>query len=178
LIAGSRRAIAGADGREWLVGVCSSPILAKPDAEAVDYLAKRIGVERAGLLASEQRRVIATGNSWTKSYRLPLRIRLVHAVSWLAVGGCKEVRNVLSRHAKAIGKKVAHGYGIVARWEVERADEDWAWFAPTEHGVLLMRPLPWSEALPADLVGARRDFGACVPPYWHPERYTEIVVPC
>jgi hypothetical protein len=41
-----------------------------------------------------------------------------------------------------------------------------------------MRTLPAGPWLPPDLIDFRPDFGAAVPPYWHPDRYTEIVVPC
>ena len=74
--------------------------------------------------------------------------------------------------------RLSDGYGVVREWTVERIDADLSWFAPSEVGPVLMRPLPVGPWLPDNLTGARRDFGACVPPYWHPERYGEIVVPC
>ena len=161
----------------WQVGCCSSPILGPVRAEMVEHIAKRIAVEHAGLLDPGALVVVSTTNSWTKSYRLPLRCRVVDAVAWFARG---DRRNVLTtiRKARAIGKKVADGYGVVREWTVERIDADLSWFAPSEVGPVLMRPLPVGPWLPDNLTGARRDFGACVPPYWHPERYGEIVVPC
>lgn len=161
----------------WLVARCSSPILPVPAKETVEHVNKRLAVEMAGLLAPAERKVVTTTNAWTKSYRLPLRIRAVPCVRWFAVGTRREVRRAL-RDVHAIGKKPADGYGRVREWAVEQAAEDLTWFAPSLAGPVLMRPLPVGDWLPAGLLGARRDFGACCPPMWHPERATEIVVPC
>lgn len=162
----------------FAVGCCSSPILPVPDAEWVEHVAKRIGVERAGLLAEPSRLVVATTNSWTKSYRLPLRCRRVACVKWFARGDRRETLKLLRKAVPSLGKKVADGYGRVERWEVERVDGDASWFARSPLGPVLMRPLPVGPWLPDPLLGARRSFGACAPPYWHPDRYGEIVVPC
>ena len=46
----------------------------------------------------------------------------------------------------------------------------------------IMRTLPAeiddTLFLPKNLVGFRRGFGACTAPFWHPDRFTEIVLPC
>jgi len=169
----ARRDVAG-----WPIPLCSSPIVGVNDAEAVEHYAKRIDPDRAGLLAPDARTVMATTNTWTKSYRLPLRVRLVSEVAWFAVGNRKSILGLLRRDVHAIGKKVSIGYGRVREWIVDRVDADLSWFAPTEYGTLLMRPLPAEMELPGDLIGHRPDFGACCPPYWHPDRYGEIVTPC
>ncbi|MGE4195968.1 MAG: hypothetical protein AB7G11_02435 [Phycisphaerales bacterium] len=169
----------GPDGevREWVVGCCSSPILGTVLSESVEYVAKRIAVEHSGWLAPDSRLVVSTTNSWTKSYRLPLRVRVVDRVAWFTVGDRQSVRRTLKK-VRWIGKKVSIGYGRVVEWTVERTDADYSWFAPSDHGPVLMRPLPVTDAWPPGLLGVRRDFGACCPPYWHPERYTEILIPC
>ena len=166
--------------RVWLgkhlVALCSNPILPTPKADAVDHICKRIGVEHASLLYKPERKIISTTNAWTKSYRLPLRIRLVDRVCWFASGTGRNIRKAL-RDANAIGKKVADGYGRVREWIIEEVNEDFSWFA---RGVL-MRTLPmlldgrqWLQ----DQIGWKRGFGACCPPYWHQERFTEIAIPC
>lgn len=175
-----RKCVTGADGRRWEVAACSAPVLPSPDFDGVEHVAKRIGVERAGLLAERERKVVVTRNGWTKSYRLPVRIRWFPEVRWFAVGDRKSVLHILKR-CTAIGKKISYGYGRVASWEIETLGPDAdspCWFAPTDAGPVLMRALPVGDYLPAGLLGARRDFGAAVPPYWHPDRYTEIVTPC
>lgn len=172
--------------REWvaghLVARCTSPILDEPRDDSHAHIAKRIAVEYAGWLARGERKLVTTTNSWTKSYRLPLRVRLIPQVVWLCVGSRRELLSLI-KEITGIGKKVAHGYGRVSRWECERIGEvphdHWPWWIESEVGPVLMRSLPaaW-DGLPRGLVGARPDYGACGDPYWHPDRYGEIVAPC
>lgn len=175
-----RRNVAG-----WNIALCTSPILDEAIHDGTEHIAKRIGVEHSNLIAPTERKVVTTTKAWTKSYRLPLRVRRVDRVAWLCRGNARELRKSL-KQIPAIGKKIADGYGRVASWEVERIEVDahryWPWWEWSEGGAgppVLMRPLPLAwDGLPANLIGARRDFGACVDPYWHGDRYTEIVVPC
>ena len=162
----------------WLVGCCSNPILGRVHAEGVQYINKRIGVEKAALLAENARHVVATTNSWTKSWRVPHRTRLVDKVCWFAFGNRKILLKTLKSHVRFIGRKRSVGDGMVGDWTVDKLDHDYSWFAPSEHGTVLMRTLPAGDWLPDDLVGFKQDFGGVCPPYWHPERYSEIVVPC
>ena len=170
--------------RQWVAGRCvarcSSPIIAIPTSETVEYYAKRIGVENAGLLAPSERKIVTTTNSWTKSYRLPLRCRRVDRIAWFATGSRREVLRLLTREITAVGKKTSDGYGVVSKWVVDRVDEDWSWFAGIGDGddVALMRPLPAGDYLPQNLVGYREGFGACSAPYWHQSRYCPLVSPC
>lgn len=164
------------------VAYCSSPILPEPAAETVEYVCKRVAVEHAGMLAPGERKMVTTTNDWTKNYRLPLRVRRVACVVWLCVGNRREVLKLL-KLVPGVGKKVADGYGRVSAWEAERLGDPphphWPWWVESEAGPVLMRPLPagW-EGLPPGLVGARADFGACNDPYWHPDRFRDVVSPC
>lgn len=161
----------------WKVGACSDPIYAGVDSEHVDHFVKKISVENAELLSESARNVVSTTNSWTKSYRLPLRVRRIASVRWFAWGERRELLKVLKR-VEFLGKKSSFGYGRVAGWKIDAIDEDYSWFAESPAGPVLMSTLPAEATLPDRLTGYRRAFGACVPPYWHPDRYTEIVVPC
>lgn len=158
------------------VPCCSSPIIL-PLTEVAEYLGKRLAVEHASALAPKERKVVATGNAVFKSYRLPMRVRRALQVVWFAVAHRRPVLQLL-RSVRSLGHKRGDGFGLVAKWEAEAWEHDWSWFAPSERGPVLMRPLPWCDDLPAGLLGYRRDFGACQSPYWHPDRYREIVVPC
>jgi len=160
----------------WPIARCSAPILPK-SLEAVEHFAKRLGVENAGLLAEDERRIVATTNSWTKSYRLPLRLRAVSCVRWFAWGDRREIRKLL-KGIDSIGKKMSYGYGRVRSWDVEPTEEDRSWYAHHERGAVLMRPLPQGEHLPTDLIGYRQDFAAVRDPYWHPDVHCEAVTPC
>lgn len=165
---------------ELSVARCSSPILSAPTSDTVEYFTKRIGVEHAGLLAADERKVVTTTNAWTKSYRLPLRVRHVEYVAWLCVGNRQGILKSL-RRVPSIGKKPAHGYGRVAEWTCERlgdaSHDRWPWWIESECGPVLMRPLPVVDGGP-DFIGAKCDFGSCTDPYWHPDRFREIIVPC
>lgn len=158
----------------------SSPIMDDPMHDGVEYVAKRISVEHCGLLGEKERLVVATTNNWTKSYRLPLRIRRVAKVVWLCVGNRRGILKAL-RYVPAIGKKVSNGYGQVSSWECERTGaaptRHWPWWIDSNGGPVLMRPIPLEAVVPG-LIGWRQDYGACIDPYWHPERYREIAVPC
>jgi hypothetical protein len=164
----------------WPVACCSDPIVGLAADDRHEHVNRRLAVEEAALLAPEARLVVSTTNSWTKSYRIPLRRRVVPAVCWFAVGDRKRVLGVL-RRVHSLGKKVSIGHGRVAGWTAERVEHDYSWFAPLPDDptrLVLMRTLPGGPWLPMDnLVGYRRDFGACVAPYWHPARATEILRP-
>ena len=166
-----RRSIGGVP-----VACCSSPIV-EPSREMAEHFAKRLATEHAGLLAPKKRLVVAVSNQVFKSYRLPLRLRNARRIVWFALAHRRPVLSLL-RSVHSLGKKRSYGYGRVARWEAETIDVDWSWYVLSEKGHVLMRPLPACGELPPNLQGARPDFGACQPPYWHPDRYMEIVVPC
>lgn len=177
----TRRKIGG-----HLVACCSSPILVGVHGEQQDHTTKRLESKRAPLLHESQRKTINHGAGPTKAYYIPLRTRLVERVVYFCVAhhecnGRNSPRSVLRNLLKRIpfiGKRYGIGYGAVGKWEIEDADADLSWYAESEAGTVLMRPLPGGSHLPPALIGARPSYGACQPPYWHPERYMEIVEPC
>jgi hypothetical protein len=154
---------------------CSAPILS-PENVRHEHFAKRISVEHAGLLREDQRLVVATGNSWTKSYRLPLKTSNVEKICWFIGGSKRRTLESLLRSVQSIGKKRSQGYGRVAQWQFEEIEHDYSWFAPTDRGTLLMRVLPWCDDV-QNLIGWKRWCGGIAPPYWHPDRIMEIAVP-
>lgn len=169
----------GAFGSEPHIARCSSPIY-RTDHEYVERFAKRLATDHSALLADDERRVLPVGNGTYKSYRLPLKVQCVSRVVWFCRGHRRPIKSLL-RSVKSLGRKRSIGYGRVAKWDLEMIEGDYSWFAPATNdseSVVLMRPLPWSDQLPANLIGHRRGFGACAPPYWHPSRFAEIVVPC
>lgn len=158
-----------------LVPCCSAPICS-PEIETVEHFAKRLGVEHSGLVAADKRRIVATGNNVYKSYRLPLHLRVVDRVVWFAIAHRRHILK-LCKSVHSLGKKRSLGYGRVEKWEAESVDEDWSWFAPSDRGRVLMRPLPLCDET-RGMIGSREDFGAVQPPMWHPDRYMERVVSC
>jgi CRISPR type IV-associated protein Csf3 len=161
----------------WPVACSSSPIVPRADSTTVEYVTKKLAVEHADLLAPEERKQVSTTGSWTKSYRLPLDVRRVDKVVWFAKGNRAGLIRAL-KQVRAIGQRTAKGFGVVHRWEVDKNVEPHWWYSRHATGTVLMRPLPVCEELPRDLVGYKRTFGACCPPYWHAQdRYCEIVEP-
>lgn len=159
----------------WQIAKCSSPILA-PAVDSVEYYTRNIDSANADLLAPASQKRIVTSSTWTKSHRLPLRVRHLDRVVWFCEGSRNGVRSA-TKSIYAIGKKTSQGFGRVASWEVFNIDNDYSWFAMSDEGLVLMRPLP-IEIIAEDVIGYRRWFGACCPPYFHPDRKTEIGLPC
>jgi hypothetical protein len=147
--------------------------------ERVAHFGKRIDTSRAALLAPEERRTVVTTNTWTKSYRLPIRALDMSRIVWFAVGDVSGLRDLLG-DVHHVGRKAAHGWGRTREWQITTEDKDQSWYAecPETGRPILMRALPLCPELPADLDGWRADYGACCPPYWHVGRFCEIVVPC
>lgn len=154
-----------------LVPCASAPIY----VDAFGYeerISKRFGAEEALLLREDERKVIDTASGPLKSAWLPILTIPTRQIVWFVVGTRRSLLKAL-KHIDAIGAKRSCGYGRIREWIVEAIDEDHSWIS----NQVLMRPLPFSEEL-ASLKGARVDFGAVQPPYWHPARFIKRVVPC
>lgn len=160
------------------VARCSDPI-AVAEVDGVEYIGRRLDPANADLFAPIALRKISTSGGEHKSYRLPVRRRLVPKVCWFAVGKPGEVLGALKR-IDSIGDGRSIGYGRVERWEAVAVAEDYSWFAPHPQTgePMLMRTLPVGPWLPGGLIGARVDYMAVRSPYWHPGRRTEVVTPC
>lgn len=184
------------EGFEWPIPLCSNAII-PACGESADRIAKRFPVERSEDLHPSRRIQINTTGGENKSYYLPVRVIHADRIVWYCVGrgrpnkgisrdgnprqgrkgGGAEIRKLL-RRIDAIGDRTNIGYGRVREWIVEPTELDCSWFAPSEAGPVLMRTLPAAMPLPDGLVGARKWYGGCVPPYWAREYFNEVVVPC
>ncbi len=159
-----------------LVPRCSSPILGEVVSDSTEHFTRRTEMHRVDMVDPARHRKMPAATGFLKAYRLPLRVRAVDRVVWFAVGNGSDMRHLLKR-VKAIGKKVAFGYGRVGSWSAEFIDDDLSWFATTEAGArVVMRPLPRGAVSGA--TGYRAMVGACQSPYWHPDRQIEVAVPC
>lgn len=155
---------------------CSSPIFAATH-DGCRRFARQFPANDVESLHPSHRGNVNLVTGPYKSWFLPIRSRLVDRVVWFAVGDRDGVADLLG-DCLAIGKVRGKGPGRVAAWTIEPADHDWSWFAPSHAGPVLMRPLPAGDWLPAGLQGAKLDYGAFAPPYWHVDRYAEVVTPC
>lgn len=168
----------------WPVSHASACIMSNVIDDRHKHFHRRFPVnESANMLRSSELSMVATSMTWTKSYRLPLRVRLTGRLCWivnLRMRPCDLLS--LVEGVTHVGTKHSQGYGAVVpgSWRCDQRrdlDQCW-WYAPHHAGPVLMRPLPVGDWLPQNLQGSRRDFAACIPPYWHPDRFTEVVVPC
>lgn len=153
---------------------CSSPILIGESGDVHEHLTRRVPSDKTDI--TDCRTKIATGGGWTKSYRLPVRVRRVDSVVWFCHGHRQPLKKLL-RHVKEIGHKRGMGYGRVGGWELTDIGEDWSWFAPSDGEKILMRPLPFCDKL-NEVKGWRRATHAVIPPCWHPDRMIDAGVPC
>lgn len=162
------------------IPLCSSPILPRPESDTHGHFHSKFEVEKAYLLKPKERTKIAASGGRFKSFRLPLRLRVVDRIVWFAAikSEPSRLRCLLRKHILAIGKKTTFGYGRVREWIVEPCESDTSWFADSEAGPVLMRPLPLGDHLPHDLIGSRIDFGAVCGPYWQQSLWRERVMPC
>jgi hypothetical protein len=168
----AKRTIEGND-----VYACSDPILPAPRGEWVERTAKRMDTDLVALLiAPEERKSIGVTSGPYKMRYAPVRARLIDRVCWFFRGDKYEIRRVL-KSVLAIGQYRKIGYGMVSSWEYTEMEKDYSIFADSEGGKVLMKTIPAGGDM-AGITGYRKSFGGGLPPYWHPENYMEIAVPC
>ncbi len=156
---------------------CSDPILSPVLAEWTEHQNKRLDLDMSLLVEPAQRRKLLVASGPYKMRHVPLRVRLVESVSWFVRGDRAEINKLLKK-IRGLGAHRNIGYGIVHRWEYEKQETDYSLFAPLPAGgVVLMKTLPAGPYLEG-VEGFRASYGGGWPPYWHPENYTEIAVPC
>lgn len=157
----------------------SSPIYRQMALDE-EYCVQMFPRELADLLSHDHRRVLRVGSGDQKSFRLKYDQIMAGRVVWFAslTQRPAELRKVLRKKVLHLGSQRKRGRGRILEWKVEPCDCDYSWFAPHSKGVVLMRNLPICDALPADLHGCLRELNAVTPPYWHPERKCDAVVPC
>jgi hypothetical protein len=163
------------NGRD--VYCCSDPIIASPIAEWADHQSKRIDTDLVALLlAPGQRKSLLIASGPYKMRYVPVRVRLITGIVWFFRGDKKEV-NKLLKSVIGLGKHRNIGYGIIDGWDYEETEADYSITAMQHGKPVLMKTIPAGAEL-ENLTGYRKSFGGGAPPYWHPENYMEIAVPC
>lgn len=161
------------------IPLCSDPICGEAASDSAHYYTSAFPTHRVASLNEGERTKIMQSGGRFKSFRLPLRVRHVDRIVWFAVLREKPQRlRYLLRRVDYLGKKTSQGFGRVSEWIVEPFEHDFSWYAETERGPLLMRPLPVSINHPSGLWGMRQSFGGCVGPYWQRDFWREIYEPC
>lgn len=157
---------------------CSSPIFRVEQLDE-EYCVQAFPKELSDLLDNDKLGVLRVGSGDQKSLRLKRNAITASEIVWFAALNNqpstlrKEVKKVIH-----LGSDRKRGRGRVIEWTVEDWLFDWSWFAEHKSGQVLMRNLPDCDELPGDLQGYLREYNSVTPPYWHPQRLTDAVVPC
>lgn len=153
------------------VNSCSDPIFIIK-TEWHDKLSKRFETDRLSLLIDPgKRRNITPGTGYLRSRWQPLHAKLIDKIVWFACGDAKECRRLL-KGIVSLGYYRKIGYGLIAKWEVEKIENNYSILADNK----IMKTLPISDKI-KNYEGYRISYGACEPPYWHPGNFREVVIP-
>lgn len=122
-----------------------------PQGEDLQFWRKRFRQNRIELTKGSPNLTNATYRDWNT----PVQLILCRKMVAYASGNKKEVKKILRREVKYLGKKRAHGHGRVVDIALERIEADCSLqkegvamrFLPDTEGFRMVRP---------------------VPPYWHP----------
>jgi len=158
------------------VNSCSNPIY-KITAEWNDKFSKRFDTCFLSLLIdSDKRKTINTGGGYLRSRFQSIHVKVIDKVIWFARGDKEECQKLLNRII-SIGYFRKMGYGLIAKWNVEKIKENNSIFVYDSGKKILMKTIPKNGTL-KNLFGIRYGYGAFKPPYWHPQNQKEIVIPC
>lgn len=167
----ARRTIAGYD-----MYCASDPILHTVSADYTERQSKRFDTDVcAELLDEKHRKKLNTSSGPYKARYVPIRVRNVDAIAWF-VRGDKGRINQLLRNIRAVGAERSYGYGAVASWEYEEIEDDNSIFSDNAGQRVIMRTMPAICAEGA--TGYKQSYGGAFPPYWHPDTFMEVAIPC
>lgn len=142
------------------------------NAEGQDHWNKRFDASLADLIDFQGKRgVVIIEQNRYKAYHMPIFYRVAKWVEWYAVGNRAEIESLLSTLTH-LGKKVAQGWGRVARWEIEPVADDWSVWRDGQ----LMRGIPAEDAAGTEQVFNLATYGIR-PSYWRPANQKLLAMP-
>lgn len=150
---------------------CSNPIY-RIEHEYHERQSKRFECDKmASMLDPREQKSLLTASGPYKMRFVPVRTMLIPKVVYFFRGDKKEV-NKLLKNLLYLGRLRNIGYGRISHFEYEEMEENYSIFA----GNVLMRTIPYYED--DNIKGAIKGYGACRPPFWHPDNYMEVWEPC
>lgn len=156
----------------------SDPILGNVFSDYTERQSKHFDTDICALLLDDKnKKNLLTSSGPYKSRFVPIRVRVVDSVQWFVRGDRKEIHKLLKKIV-SIGKNRAYGYGRIASWEYIETEENFSIFAKDGESLVLMKTLPIDIINDNKAVGFRHSFGGAFPPYWHPDTFREIGIPC
>ena len=101
--------------------------------------------------------------------QLPATTVVTPWIRWLAIGDRREIMR-LARRIQQIGQWRSAGYGQVLSWQAEALDLDPV-SVLVDHSIAQRHlPAAWCQWAESTVEGPYR------PPYWHPERQSDLIV--
>lgn len=161
------------DGDDWY-WACSAAVYGE-HMEYLKHFHKRFDDQHLRYLDTGKAKTVNVKSGRYKAWRTPHTCRLAGAVRWYAVGDRAEIGRLLAR-VTHLGKRAAHGMGMVLRWDVEPVDVDGS---ETLDG-RVTRPLPlgmFSTASWPEDAEIYTGEATIRPPYWWPGHVRHCVLP-
>ena len=153
---------------------CSDPIY-KVKHEYHEHIAKRFDTDKNALmLHPTERKALLIASGPFKMRFNPVRTMIVPEIVYFFRGDRHEVNKLLKKII-AIGKHRNIGYGFIGSYHFDEMESNYSIFYNCESGRVLMKTIPCIEE---SVSGCYKSFGACKPPYWHPDNYMEVLKPC
>lgn len=167
-----------ADGQWHWAATCAAPVDTGPDEHPRDVRTwtGRVDERICRQLVEGTPGTLPTHHGRWRNRMMPVVVTVCRAVQWRAVGHPDQVTNLIMPIA-AIGKKRSQGEGAVLAWHV-RADPagDPHAFAHLHHDGSLGRPAP-TDCVPADVAHGGSGRAGLRPPYTHPSRQADLLLP-
>lgn len=151
---------------------CSDAIIKTPDLVQTNHIVSKFPSDDARLLKLDSRKSLLTASGAYKMRRKPLLAKLINCIAWFCEGDKVEIEKILKK-INSIGKCRNIGYGRIDTFDVQQIENDYSIFA----GNVLMKTVP-IEYINENITGYRKAIGSCTPPYWHPDNYREVAIPC
>lgn len=168
----AKRTLAGYD-----IYCSSAPIIGNVFAEYTERQSKRFDTDMCALLLDKKSagKKLLTSSGPYKDRFVPKRIRLIDTINWFVRGDRKEINKLLKKII-ALGTGRSYGYGQIDRWVYKEQEYDNSIFAIHKGKKVLMKTLPIEAAKGS--TGYKHSYGGAFSPYWHPETFMDVAIPC
>ena len=150
---------------------CSSPYYLFQAEDTTRYR-KRWDYQEKHLDWGKKKAKFSTSEGHTKSYDLPLYLRVVNSIDWFCIGDLQTLKQYLS-FIRYLGKKRSYGYGQIEKWEVKEFTQDWSLFKDG----LITRPIPFRLVQNQPFHGNTIMRWGWRSPYWLPENQDICLMP-
>lgn len=144
----------------------------------IHHHSKRFDCDKAAqlLYPSEKKSLLIASGPYKMRYT-PEIVNSISQIVYFFKGDRIEVNKIM-KSKKYISKKRNIGYGWVDSFEFEEQEHDYSIFYKMNEDFYLMKTIPLNHGMKINFCNTRRTYGACNPPYWHPQMQMDIIKPC